>query len=239
MAERDVDFLLIGGGLACAVAARTLREQAPERSIMLVGRESDPPYERPPCSKEYLQGSQSREDTFVEQPAWYEENRIELLTRTSVTALDAAARTAKLSTREEVGFSKALLATGANVRRLQVEGCDLEGIHYLRTLGNSDTIRADLGAAERVVMIGGSYIACEVAASLTASGRHCAMVMQEELPLERTFGAGTARFFADQLAVHGVAMHGHDELERFEGDGRVTKVITKAGREMEADLVVI
>src|SRR5947209_20345160 len=102
--------------------------------------------------------------------------------------LDAAERVARLSTKEEVAFDKALLATGANVRRLRVEGADLDGIHYLRAFGNADGIRSDAGEAERVVLIGGSYIACEVAASLTALGKACSMLMLEGVTLERNFG---------------------------------------------------
>src|SRR5207237_8636039 len=100
---------------------------------------------------------------------WYDENGVELLTETTVMSLDANARTAKLQSREVVEFDKALIATGARVNILHhLEGARLEGIHYLRTLGNSDAIRADADRAEHVVMIGGSYIGSEVAASLTA-----------------------------------------------------------------------
>ncbi len=164
---------------------------------------------------------------------------MELLTRTSVTALDAGARTAKLSTKEELEWGQALLATGANVRRLNVPGCELEQIHYLRTLGNADAIRAGVADAEHVVLIGGSYIGCEVAASLTMVGKRCTIVMQEELTLERGFGPGAGRFFQELLQAHGVTIHGHDELERFEGEGRVAKVVTKGGLELPAEAVVI
>jgi len=170
---------------------------------------------------------------------WWAEQRIELLTRTSVTALDLDARTARLSTKEEVEFDKALIATGANVRRLNVDGCELEQIYYLRTLANADAIREGVAGAEEVVLIGGSYIACEVAASLTMLGKHCTLVMQEQHTLERGFGAGAGRFFQQLLESHGVTVHGEDELERFEGDGVVTTVVTRGGLELAADAVVI
>src|SRR3954454_10262552 len=165
MADRSVDYLLIGGGIAAGNCAKTLREEGADGSILLVGREPDPPYDRPPLSKEYLKGDSAREDALLEPADWYERNGIELLTRTSVMKLDPAARVAKLSTREEIEFGKALIATGWNVRRLRVDGCDLEGIHYPRAFGNSDSIRTDAEAAGRVVLIGGSYIGCEVAAT--------------------------------------------------------------------------
>ena len=239
MSSRKVDYLLIGGGLASANCARWLREEGADGEILLVGRELDPPYNRPECSKGYLRGEESREEPLFRPNEWWGEQSIELLTRTSVMGLDLQARTAKLSTKEEVEFDKALIATGANVRRLNVDGCELEQIHYLRTLGNADAIREGLADAQDVVLIGGSYIGCEVAASLTMLGKRCTIVMQEQVTLERGFGASAGRFFQELLESHGVSVHGGDELERFEGDGRVAKVVTRGGLELAADAVVI
>jgi 3-phenylpropionate/trans-cinnamate dioxygenase ferredoxin reductase subunit len=239
MAARKVDYLLIGGGLASANCARWLREEGAQGSVLLVGREPDPPYNRPDCSKGYLRGEESREDPLFRPETWWSEQNIELLTRTSVTGLDLGARTAKLSTKDEVGFEQALIATGANVRRLNVPGCELENIHYLRTLGNADAIRTGVADAEEVVLIGGSYIGCEVAASLSMMGRRATIVMQEKATLERGFGAGAGRFVQEMLEGHGVTVHGEDELERFEGEGRVARVITRGGLELSADAVVI
>ncbi|MCW2969022.1 MAG: FAD-dependent pyridine nucleotide-disulfide oxidoreductase [Solirubrobacterales bacterium] len=239
MATRRVDYLLIGGGLASGNCARWLREEGAEGEIVVVGREPDPPYNRPECSKGYLRGEESREDTFFRPNDWWGEQNIELMTRTSVTALDLGTRTVKLSSKEEIEFLQALIATGSNVRRLNVDGCQLEQIHYLRTLGNADAIRAGVADAEQVVLIGGSYIGCEVAASLTAIGKRCTIVMQEKATLERTFGARAGRFFQGLLESHGVTVHGEDELERFEGTGRVEKVVTRTGLELAADAVVV
>lgn len=240
MADRHVAHLLIGGGLASANCARWLRESGGEGEILLVGREPEPPYNRPPCSKGYLQGRESRQETYFRPDEWWGEQRIELLTRTSVMRLDAAAREATLSNKEVVSYDSALVATGANVRRLNVEGAELEGIHYLRALGNADHIRADADG-KRVVLIGGSYIGCEVAASLTAADHaRCQIVMQEAVTFERGFGAQVGRWFQDRLEEHGVVVHGEDALERFEGaDGRVTHVVTANGKRLEADCVVI
>ena len=239
MATRKVEYLLIGGGLASANCARWLREEGAGGDVLLVGREPDPPYNRPNCSKGYLRGEESRDEPLFRPNEWWDEQNIELLTRTSVTALDAGARTATLSSKEEVAFERALVATGANVRRLNVPGCDLEHIYYLRTLGNSDSIREGVAEAEEVVLIGGSYIGCEVAASLTMLGKNCTIVMQEQATLERGFGARAGRFFQQLLESHGVRVHGDDELERFEGNGRVAKVVTRRGVELAADAVVI
>jgi 3-phenylpropionate/trans-cinnamate dioxygenase ferredoxin reductase component len=239
MPARKVEYLLVGGGLASANCARWLREEGAEGEVVVVGREPDAPYNRPECSKGYLQGKEEREETFFRPNEWWSEQNIELLTRTSASSLDLASRTAKLSNKEEVEFGKALIATGANVRRLNVDGCHLEQIHYLRTLGNADAIRAGVADAEEVVLIGGSYIGCEVAASLTLLGKHCTIVMQEQHTLERTFGARVGSFFQELLESHGVTVHGEDELERFEGEERVSKVVTRGGLELSADAVVI
>jgi len=240
MADRHVAHLLIGGGLASANCARWLRESGAEGEILLVGREPEPPYNRPPCSKGYLQGHESRDDTYFRPNEWWEEQRIDLRTRTSVMKLDTAAREATLSSKETVSYDSALLATGANVRRLNVDGAELEGIHYLRALGNADTIRADADG-KKVVLIGGSYIGCEVAASLVAADHaSCEIVMQEAVTLSRGFGETAGGWFQERLEEHGIVVHGEDELERFEGaDGRVTHVITKGGKRLEADCVVI
>jgi 3-phenylpropionate/trans-cinnamate dioxygenase ferredoxin reductase subunit len=240
MADRDVDYLLIGGGVAAASCAATLRAEGADGSILVVGREADPPYERPPLSKRYLAGATDRDDALYRPAGWWEENGVELATRTSVMKLDAGARTAKLSTREEVGFGKALLATGANVRRLRVDGSDLDGIHYLRAFGNADAIREDAGADGRVVLIGGSYIGCELAATLTALGHSVAILMLEEVTLEHHFGRDVGRWVMDALRSRGVEVHGGHALDHFEGaDGHVCRVVSEAGLGLDGSCVVL
>ncbi|HYY21373.1 MAG TPA: FAD-dependent oxidoreductase, partial [Thermoleophilaceae bacterium] len=241
MAAREVSHLLIGGGLAAANCARWLREEGADGDILLVGREPDPPYNRPPLSKGYMQRKETREEALFRPDDWWDEQQIELLIRTTVTALDLGRRTASLSSGDEVRFDRALVATGADVRRLQVEGRGVDGIHYLRTFANSNGIQADADEAENVVLIGGSYIATEVAASLVASrGKRCTIVMLEDVTLERNFGKVVGGFFQGVLEEHGIEVHGGQELDRFESsDGRVRKVVTKAGLELDADCVVI
>jgi 3-phenylpropionate/trans-cinnamate dioxygenase ferredoxin reductase subunit len=241
MATRQVDHLLIGGGLASANCARWLREEGDAGSILLVGREPDRPYNRPPLSKGYLQKKETREEALFRPDEWWDEQDIDVLTRTSVTKLDVQARVATLSTKEEVQWGSALLATGSNVRRLRVDGCDLDGIHYLRTFGTSEAIREEAETRKRAVLIGGSYVGCEVAASLTAAhGVDCTIVMLEDVTFEPFFGAEVGGFFQNALEQHGITVHGGQEVERFEGDGeRVTKVVTKGGLELDCDFVVV
>lgn len=239
MAELEAEFLLVGGGMAAANCAVELRRRGAEGSIVLVGREPEPPYERPPLSKEYLRGEQGREDAYVNPPEWYDQNGVELRTRTNVMSLDAEARVAKLQGGDELRFEKALLATGANVNILRVEGAELDGIHYLRAFGNSDNIRKDAEEAERIVMVGGSYIACEVAASLRARGKQVAIVCMEDVVLSRTFGEDAGRWFHELLESKGVEILPGETLSAYEGDESVNAVVTESGRTVEGDFVVV
>jgi 3-phenylpropionate/trans-cinnamate dioxygenase ferredoxin reductase component len=238
MAPRRVEFLLIGG-FASGYAAAELRKRGAEGEILLVGREPEPPYERPPLSKEYVRGEAQREDAYVNPVSWYEENGVELRTGTNVMSLDAEARTVKLQGGEDVEFEKALLATGANVNILRVDGSNLDRIHYLRTFGNSDNIREEAEGADRVVLVGGSYIACEVAASLKSKGTDCTLVMMEEVALSRTFGDQVGRWFHELLESKGIEIHGGETLAAFEGDKHAGAVVTESGKKVEGDMVVV
>jgi 3-phenylpropionate/trans-cinnamate dioxygenase ferredoxin reductase component len=230
----DVDVLIAGAGAAGSACASALREAGFGGSILLAGRDVDPPYDRPQCSKDYLRGEVEREATYLDLPA-----DVDLRIRTSVMKLDTQARTAKLSGGDEVRFGQAVLATGANVRRLRVDGAALDGIHYLRALGNADAIREAAAGAEHVVLIGGSYIACEVAASLTAQGRRCTLVAAERLPLSLGFGRAAGEFFGAVLRERGIDWVGGDGLARFEGSAHVERVVTESGRSIDADMVVM
>src|SRR6201747_3256410 len=143
--------------MASAHCAAELRKRGAEGSILLVGREPEPPYERPPVSKEYLRGEAGRADAYVNPVSWYEENGVELVTGRNLMSLDPAARTAKVQGGEEGGFAKALIGTGAMVNILRVEGAENEGIHYLRAFGNSDAIRKEAEAGGPGVLIRGGH----------------------------------------------------------------------------------
>lgn len=240
MPDRSVGYLLVGGGMAAGNCARHLREEGADGDVLIVGRELDPPYNRPPLSKTYVRGEESREDILFRPPEWYVEQNIELLTRTSVTSLDLDARVAKLSNKQEIAFDRLLLATGSNVRILHVDGAQLDGIHYLRTMRNADALREELDGAGRVAVVGGSYIGTELAASFTKLGKEVELIMIEAVTHERFYGPEVGGFFQGVLEEHGVKVHGSQELERFEGDdGRVHRLVTKSGLEVECDFVVI
>lgn len=237
MSEREIEFLIIGGGDAGFSAARTLRAEGADGSVLVVSRDPDPPYDRTAVSKGFLGGEKSRGDVLLGGEDWFTQNDVELMTRTSAMKLDTEAHTVTLSNKDVIRYGKLLLATGANVRRLRVDGSDLDGIHYLRALGNADAIRDD--AKDNIVLVGGSYIATEVAATLTSMGRKCTLVMQEEVTLERTFGKTAGGFFQKALTDHGVTIYGGEEVARFEGEGRVSAVVTASGKSIPAGAVVV
>jgi 3-phenylpropionate/trans-cinnamate dioxygenase ferredoxin reductase component len=233
LTDRSVDVLVVGAGPAGASCASELRERGFSGSVLLVGRELDPPYERPPISKELLRGGGS--PVFLPVP-----DDVELLTRTSVMKLDTEARVATLSTKETVGFSSAVLCTGANVRRLPIEGTDLEGIHYLRALRNAAALRSDVEGVDRVALIGGSFIACEVAASLTSMGVGCTLVFPEEAPLALQFGGAVGAWARGLLESHGVEVLAGEQVAELQGDGEdVQRLVCGSGRVVECQAVVI
>ena len=235
MADRSVDVLLVGGGVASAACAQELRARGFGGSILLAGRELDPPYQRPPISKGLLLGRQTREDALL--PVGED---VEVATRTSVMKLDLDAREAKLSTKETVAFGQALVATGANVRRLPLDGSDLEGIHYLRALRNAAALRAGIDGADHVAIAGGSFIACEVAASLATLGVASTLVFPEEAPLALPFGAQVGGFVRGLLEAHGVEVLAGETAARLEGDGEdVQRLVCASGRVVDCQAVLI
>ena len=220
VAAARVDYLLIGGGLARPTARAGCARRAPTARSCWSGREPDPPYNRPAAVEGLPPAARSRARTCCSAPTSGGTSRtIELLTRTSVMKLDAGERVATLSSKEEVAFGKALIATGANVRRLRVDGCDLDGIHYLRAFGNSDAIRADAerGGARRadrrqLHRLRGGGVADRGARhdvlDRDARGRDARA---------RSSARRSAASSSGVLEEHGVEVHGGDELERFEG----------------------
>ena len=234
-----MEFLIVGGGMAGAHCASELRSKGADGKVVLVGREPHVPYERPPLSKEYMRGEASTEDAYVHPPEWYGENGVELMTGTNVMSLDAGERVAKLQSKQEISFDKALIATGADVNILRVDGTELEGIHYLRTIKTSDEIQEEAADADHVVLVGGSFIGTEVAASLTAKGKRCTIVMMEEVATSMAFGDEVGRYFHEVLASNGVELVGGEQLEAFVGEGRVSGVRTKSGKEIEGDVAVV
>jgi 3-phenylpropionate/trans-cinnamate dioxygenase ferredoxin reductase subunit len=236
----DRTFVIVGASLAGARAAIELREHGFDGRVLLLGRESELPYERPPLSKDYLRGESDRDGMFVESESFYEEKEIELLLGHGVTAIDPAAREVRLERGgADISFDALLIATGARPRRLDLPGAELEGIHYLRTIADSDAIRARFDGGGRVVVIGSGWIGCEVAASARQRGLDVTLISDQELPMQ-VLGRELGEFYRDVHARQGVELLLGDGLAAFEGDGgAVRRVRTESGHTVECDFVVV
>jgi 3-phenylpropionate/trans-cinnamate dioxygenase ferredoxin reductase subunit len=232
-------FVIVGGGLAGARAASTLREEGYDGRLLLVAAEPEWPYERPPLSKDYLRGESPREAARVHPPELYAERDIELRTGTAVVALDPRAATLHLSDGEAVHYDRLLLATGAEPRRLPIPGADLDGVLVLRSLHDADGLRARLKGAGRLVVVGAGWIGSEVAASARQLGMEVALVDHVSAPLERVLGARMGAFFGDVHRGHGVELALGTGVASFEGTGSVEAVLTTDGRRLECDTALV
>jgi 3-phenylpropionate/trans-cinnamate dioxygenase ferredoxin reductase subunit len=232
-------FIIVGASLAGAKAAQTLREEGFEGRVVLLGDEPVRPYERPPLSKEYLQGKVGLDKAFVHDEGYYADHDIDLRTSTHVHSLDVTAREVVLSSGEHLTYDAVLLTTGAAPRRLSVPGSDLEGLITLRTVADADHLRAAILGAGRVVVIGGGWIGCEVAASARQLGAEVAVIEVGQLPLERVLGPELGTFYRDVHAEHGVEWHFGSGVEELHGSERVEEVELADGSIVAGDLFVV
>jgi 3-phenylpropionate/trans-cinnamate dioxygenase ferredoxin reductase component len=235
----DRTFMIVGGGLAGAKAAQTLREDGFDGRVVLLGEEDVAPYERPPLSKDYLRGDAGRDAIWAQEEGWYEANDVELRTSTRAAELALASSEVVLDGGERIGYDQLLLATGSAARRLPIDGADLDGVHLLRTVADSDALREALTPGVRVVVIGAGWIGCEVAASAKQRGADVTMVAPEDVPLERVLGSEVGAVFREVHASRGVELVLGTGVEAIEGSGRVSGVRTTGGRTLGADLVVV
>ena len=232
-------FIIIGASLTGAKAAEELRIQGFGGRVLLLGSESERPYERPPLTKDYLRGESAREKTYVHEDGFYEAHQIELETDTTVTAIDSAGSRVTVTDGRELSYGRLLLATGAEPRRIPIAGAELGGVHYLRTLQDCDALRRRLETGGRVVVVGAGWIGSEFAASARQRGLDVTIVDPLELPNERIFGPEIGAFYRDVHRDHGVELVLGEGVEAFDGDGAVARVRTTSGRIIECDFVVV
>jgi 3-phenylpropionate/trans-cinnamate dioxygenase ferredoxin reductase component len=235
----DRTFVIVGASLTGAKAAEALREEGFEGRVVLLGAEPQRPYERPPLSKDYLRGESDVEKAYVHPESFYGEREIELRTGTIAEAVDTGARELTLAGGERLRYDRLLLATGAEPRRLDVPGADLDGVLYLRTLADSDALRARLDAGGRAVVVGAGWIGAEVAASARERGVDVTVIEPLAVPLERALGRELGAIYRDVHRDRGVELLLGTGVEAFEGDGRVTGVRTSEGRTIECDFAVV
>src|SRR5919202_3513825 len=233
--------VLVGGGLAAAKTAQSLRKRGYEGELTLLTAEPHRPYERPGLSKGYLQGSSSRDALFVHDADWYRQQGVDLHTGTNVVALDRERREVRTASGDRFGYDSVLLATGAVPRRLEIPGGDLDGVQYLRTLDDSDALRERFAAGRRVVIVGGGWIGLEAAAAARAAGCTVTVIEPAPQPLLRVLGTQMALVFADLHRAHGVRFRLGVSVEAFVRDGaaRVAGVRLTDGEVLPADTVVV
>ncbi|MGW2212821.1 NAD(P)/FAD-dependent oxidoreductase [Streptomyces sp. NPDC001781] len=240
MVDADQTFVIVGGGLAGAKAAETLRAEGFTGRVILICDELDHPYERPPLSKGHLLGKEERERVFVHEPAWYAQNDIELHLGQTVDAVDRAARTVRLGDDGTlVRYDKLLLVTGAEPRRLDIPGTDLAGVHHLRRLAHAERLRGVLAALGRdnghLVIAGAGWIGLEVAAAARAYGAEVTVIEPESTPLYGALGPELGNLFAEVHREHGVRFHFGVRLTEIIGqDGMVLAARTDDGEEHPA-----
>ncbi|MFF0432274.1 NAD(P)/FAD-dependent oxidoreductase [Streptomyces sp. NPDC004327] len=244
MVDADQTFVIVGGGLAGAKAAETLRSEGFNGRVILICDERERPYERPPLSKGYLLGKDERDSVFVHEPGWYAQHDVELHLGQPVTAVDREAHTVRLGDGTVIRYDKLLLATGAEPRRLPVPGTDLAGVHHLRRLAHSERLRDELRTLGRengrLVIAGAGWIGLEVAAAARSYGVEVTIVESDPTPLHRVLGPELGQIFADLHTEHGVRFHFGARLTEITGqDGMVLAVRTDDGDEHPAHAVLV
>lgn len=239
--SQPTSIVIVGGGLAAAKAVETLRKEGFDRPIRLIGEEPDLPYERPPLSKGFLNGTKTRDSVFVHDRAWYLDHDVDVRVGTRATGVDAINKSVTVESGDQFGYDKLLLATGSSPRRISLPGSDLDGVLYLRNLGQSEQLRARLReGGHHVVLVGGGWIGLEVASAARNYRNDVTVVEPQRAVLNAALGSELGGMFTDLHREHGVTLHLNDGVDAILGsNGSVTGVKTTSGRELSADVVVV
>jgi 3-phenylpropionate/trans-cinnamate dioxygenase ferredoxin reductase component len=233
-------FVMVGGGMAGAIAAQTLREEGFDGKLTLLGHELHAPYERPPLSKDYLQGKADRDTIFVHPEPWYAEHAVDLSLGSAVTSIDSVSRTVTTATGTELRYDKLLLATGSEPRRFGMPGADLDGVYYLRNVENSERLKIEFAQARRVVIIGAGWIGLETAAAARAAGLEVTLLVSGDMPLEHVLGPEVAPIFAELHRDHGVDLrYRTTAAELIGGHGAAIGVALSDGTRIDADMIIV
>ncbi len=233
------DVVIVGAGHGGAQAAIALRQNKFDGTIGVIGDEPDFPYERPPLSKEYLQGEKAFERIMIRPAAFWAERDVAMLLGRRVVAVDAAARTVATADGATIGYGRLIWAAGGSPRRIACAGNDLAGVHTVRTRADADRMIADLAQVERAVVIGGGYIGLEAAAVLAKLGKQVVLLEALDRVLARVAGPDLSRFYEAEHRAHGVDVRLGAAIDRIEGDGRVTGVRMTDGELIAAQMVIV
>jgi 3-phenylpropionate/trans-cinnamate dioxygenase ferredoxin reductase subunit len=235
-------IVIVGAGQAAAVAAATLRKEKYVGTIKILGDEGHPPYDRPPLSKHYLAGELSLTETLIRPVEFYTDNDIELLINTRVASIDAEAKQVITESDQVFDYDKLVITTGSRARKLNLPGCQLGGIFYLRSLNDVDLIRASMGSAKKLCVIGGGYVGLEVAAVARKAGLNVTVIETQERILQRVTTPEMSDYYHQLHTERGVNIMLNVAVTGFEGEngdhGSVSKVLC-GDLAVEADIVVI
>lgn len=232
-------FVIVGASLAGGTAAATLRQDGFDGDVVLIGEEPHPPYERPPLSKQYLRGEVPFEKALVRPTGFYDEHRIDARFGVAVKRIDPVEHEVELATGDSVRYDKLLIATGVRNRRRPIPGLDLPNVFALRSVADADAIRGQIVPGRKAAVIGMGFIGCEVAASLRGQGVEVVSIDPSPTPLFRVLGQQVGQAVSRIHREHGVEMVFEDVVTRFEGAGRVERVITKRNRRIACDFAVV
>lgn len=239
MKADNFDVVIVGAGHGGAQLAISLRSQGFTGSLAMIGDEPEPPYDRPALSKDYLAGEKEFERILIRPVTFWETRKIKLILGARVTHVDPAARAVTTQDGRTFGYGSLVWATGGTARRLACHGGELDGVHTIRSRGDTDRLEAELRDATNIVVIGGGYIGLEAAAVLGKFNKRVTIVEAMDRVLARVAGEPLSRFYEAEHRAHGVDIRLSSTVDRLEGDGRVTGVHLTSGDFLPADIVVV
>ena len=232
-------YVIVGAGIAGNAAAETLRKQGFDGAVHLVGAEPYRPYDRPPLSKEFLSGAKEEEKLFFKPEDFYAEQSIEFHLGTEATTLDPTSNTVTLSNGETLHYDKLLLATGSRVKTLPIPGSNLQGVHYLRTINDSQAIAQSMNGASRVVIVGAGFIGSEVAAVCKTAGLEVTVLEIQPQPMAHILGEEMGAIYANLHTGRGIDLRLREGISEIRGNSRAEQVLTDQSNTIDCDFVVI
>jgi NADPH-dependent 2,4-dienoyl-CoA reductase/sulfur reductase-like enzyme/predicted acylesterase/phospholipase RssA len=236
---KRVDFLLLGGGLASASAAEALRAEGAKGRILMVSGGNHPPYNRPPLSKQIFRGGQAMEKLLVHTEAYYQAHALDTMLANRAIAVDTTNRIVHTDRMVDIPFDKLLIATGTRPTRVTAPGSTLPGVHYLPTLDDAEALGGDAETARRAVVLGGSFLGVEIAATLASFGIHVVLIEETDLLLPQLAAPELSAFFGRYCAEHGIEARVNDTIVAFDGRDRIATITTRSGETLPCDLAVI
>lgn len=238
MSERD-SIIIVGAEIAGVHAAESLRKEGYQGRIVLIDRDTEMPYDRPPLSKEWMVGDVEDSSLLLQDSSFYRDNNIELMLGVEVTSIHPDEKTIKTKNGQQLSWDRLLLATGSDLKELDIPGGQLKGIFYLRRLAHAKAIKQYLENVENAIIVGAGFIGSELASSLTRLGINVTIIEQASYPMEKVVGQEVAEYFLDMHRSHGVEVITEDSVAEFRGDESLKEVVTKNGRKLPCQAAII